>query len=771
MMNFLKNRKAPAVVVFVICAVVGAAAYLFITRDSFVCHANEGAIVRVWAPMYMEMGPFVKNILAPAAAKRCGYNLEFNESEINYREAARDISAVLAENPGNDLLMLDESLARELADKGIIAEPDAVLFSIKEETGLDFFGIAIVDARKSPVAPDDAGTADPRPASLIPSWLIKSGFAQSPGELLVEGLKAAKDVINISQMDGEEVMTKIAEDELKRRAMESGERELGKFIEKQAAQRLEKRVIQKTITREAAKKIAEKFGATVAKKVFTKLNVALSVIEGAKDLYDIVKESYELESALSNLEESLRKNIDNARKRIGNAGDEALGLAMALLSCETDPDGAEARLRILEGQVRRDRDFVNELAAEIHRTTGSQSEANRQMRLNDEILKYFGAAAEAAMEAIGARRAMGNECSLISIKPDPVDFDEICIRKTKNIAVSAKNFYKTEIRLRETYLNEWPRSPLFYVEGQRGNFVLPPGKTHEYVIEYLPEQEKVDEATLSLTAELKVFGIKLTETRNVPVKGRGVYCQEEKVRDKMPKLSFTPDPVDFGEICIGDLKTVGVRAENTGNYDLRIGSYGRPGPPFSVVSPLSDVPRLLKGDALDFSIKYTASPGYEEDTFSIYSNALNDYGDEILPMAPKVKLSGRGIDCSVGNDKGAQVAPGSESITPVSESAANKCEAVCGAGRVKDADSLAACSDTSQEFLCVQNKKACYNYLIPVGWQNDSGCCCVDPYVETSAAGRIDCSKFSGWDANGYAVTKNVKYPAGSSTLPPGECE
>src|SRR3989338_8557676 len=236
MINFLKNRRAPVAVVFVICAAVAAAAYLFIARDSFACHAGEGAVVRVWAPMYMEMGPFVENILASAVTKRCVYNLEFNESEIDYREAARDISAVLAENPGNDLLMLDESLVRELADKGIIAEPDAVLFSIKEETGLDFFGIAIVDARKSPVAPDDAGTADPRPASLIPSWLIKSGFAQSPGELLVEGLKAAKDVINISQMDGEEVMTKIAEDELKRRAMESGERELGKFIEKQAAQ-------------------------------------------------------------------------------------------------------------------------------------------------------------------------------------------------------------------------------------------------------------------------------------------------------------------------------------------------------------------------------------------------------------------------------------------------------------------------------------------------------------------------------------------------------
>ncbi|OGL69599.1 MAG: hypothetical protein A2745_02185 [Candidatus Harrisonbacteria bacterium RIFCSPHIGHO2_01_FULL_44_13] len=771
MINFLKNRKAPAVVVFIMCAAVGAAAYLFITRDSFACHADEGAVVRVWAPAYMEMGPFVGNILAPAVTKRCGYNLEFNESEIDYREAARDISAVLAENPGNDLLMLDESLVRDLADEGIIAEPDAVLFSIKEETGLDFFGIAMVDAKIISAASDDSGTTDPRPASLIPSWLIKSGFAQTPGELLVEGLKAARNVIDISQMDGEKVMTKIAEEELKRRATELGEKELGKFIEKQAAQRLEKRVLQKTITREAAEKIAEKFGATVAKKVFTKLNVALSVIDGAKDVYDIVKESYELDSALSNLEESLRMNIETARKRIGNAGDEALGLAMALFNCETDPDGAEARLRILEDQVRRDRDFVNELAAEIHRTTGSQAEANRQMRLNDEILKYFGAAAEAAMEAIGARRAMGDECSLISIKPDPVDFDDVCIRKTKDIAVYAKNFHKTEIRLRETNLNEWPRAPLFYVEGQRGNFALPPGKTHGYAIQFLPQQEKIDEATLSLIAELKVFGIKLIETRNVPVKGRGIYCQEEKVRDTMPKLSFNPDPVDFGEICIGDSKTVGVRAENTGNYDLRIGPYGRPGSPFSVVSPLSDMPRLLKGDALDFSIKYVASPGYEEDAFSIYSNALNDYGDEILPMAPKVKLSGRGIDCSAGNDGGAQVAPGSESATPVPESAANKCETICGQGRVKAASSLAACSDTSQEFLCIQNKKACYNYLVPAGWQNDSGCCCIDPYIEAPASERIDCSKFSGWDANGYAVTKNVKYPADSATLPPEECK
>ena len=99
-----------------------------------------------------------------------------------------------------------------------------------------------------------------------------------------------------------------------------------------------------------------------------------------------------------------------------------------------------------------------------------------------------------------------------------------------------------------------------------------------------------------------------------------------------------------------------------------------------------------------------------------------------------------------------------------------RCAAVCGKNRYSPATSQQACSDTSKDFLCIQNKQSCYDYLIPKGWQNDSNCCCKDEPVARSAGSRINCAKFVGWDINGFAVEKNPKYPFSSATLSPAEC-
>jgi len=124
----------------------------------------------------------------------------------------------------------------------------------------------------------------------------------------------------------------------------------------------------------------------------------------------------------------------------------------------------------------------------------------------------------------------------------------------------------------------------------------------------------------------------------------------------------------------------------------------------------------------------------------------------------------------IGEEK--KEAPESPGAPPVpADTNEARCTAVCGKNRYSPATSQQVCSDTSKDFLCIQNKQACYDYLIPKGWQNDSNCCCKDEPVARSAGSRIDCAKFVGWDVNGFAVEKNPKYPFSSATLPPAECK
>lgn len=754
MTNILKNKKMAAGIL-VLAIVVGLGVYGFLARHSD-CYAKKGSVLRVWAPAYMEMGLFVKNALAPIVLERCGYVIEFRESEIDYREAARDVAAALADNPDVGLLMIDEGLARRLANKGVIAEPSAVLFSIEEETGLDFFGIALV---KTGLGGAKSALPEALDTSAIPTpftWgaLIVNAQIRVPKktlEKIEKGLDVADTVIKIANED----VQGIVYDRVKDAVLDRVEKKLAEHY------------IEKSVAEGISKEIAEQFGKAVAERVVTKINVGIGLAESAKDIYDILKESYELDTALADLEKSLARDIKDSRDRIGRAAEEALGLAFALMRCEAEPDEADQKLGVLERQAHRDYTRASDLAAEIHKTTGNQAEANRQMEINDKVFKAFGAAAKAAKAAIAARRAMGKECSLISLQPDPVDFGDVCIRDTKKISVRVKNFNEMEIRVRETDLNEWPRAPLFYMEGQRANYPLAAGEEQLYNIEYLPDRAGEHTATLSVNVALKILGEELSENRKVPVKGRGVKCAEES--RKYPKLSFSPDPVDFGSVCIGDSKTMALTATNDGNYDLLDWKYLNPLDPFSV-SPLPDVQRLSVGERHEYSVMFSARPGRAEDRFGVAAEFINEFGDKAFSRF-EVKLRGQGIDCSPKKEEAVISPKASEPPAVPALPTTNKCEAVCGVGRVKNAATLAACSDISREFLCIQNKQACYDYLVPTGWQNDSGCCCKDEPVARPAGNRIDCSKFVGWDVNGFAVTKNPKFPLNSSTLSPAECK
>lgn len=343
----------------------------------------------------------------------------------------------------------------------------------------------------------------------------------------------------------------------------------------------------------------------------------------------------------------------------------------------------------------------------------------------------------------------------------------MCLSDKKELSFRAKNFNKMEIRISDI-IHKWPQGLPFTTEGQRGNYLLAASEEHAYKIEYRPQRAGEHKDSLSVNVILKILGTTLSEDRKVPVKGRGLEC--EKDSRKYPKLSFSPNPVDFDDVCVGDAKTLTLMATNDGDYELLKWKYLLPLNPFSV-SPLPNVPRVSVGEGRKYSVTFTARPGREENRFGVITQFVNKFGEE-LSRTFEVKLHGRGIDCSPKEEE-AVIAPEPKE-TPVPKTpppTANKCEAVCGAGRVKTASTLAACSDISQEFLCIQSKKACFNYLVPVGWQNDSGCCCVDAHIETSAASRINCSDFVGWDANGFAVTKNPKYPRNTSTLPPTECK
>ena len=170
---------------------------------------------------------------------------------------------------------------------------------------------------------------------------------------------------------------------------------------------------------------------------------------------------------------------------------------------------------------------------------------------------------------------------------------------------------------------------------------------------------------------------------------------------------------------------------------------------------------------------YIDSPDGKKVLVGQYDDSIATYWDFLIPITclPLPRYIG-----DSPSSKSPSVSPNPDPEPPGAPPAPvdpkeAQCKVICGTDRYSPATSQQACSDTSRDFLCIQNKQACYDYLIPKGWQNDSNCCCKDAPVARPAGGRIDCSKFIGWDANGFAIEKNPKYPFSSSTLPPAECK
>ncbi len=180
-------------------------------------------------------------------------------------------------------------------------------------------------------------------------------------------------------------------------------------------------------------------------------------------------------------------------------------------------------------------------------------------------------------------------------------------------------------------------------------------------------------------------------------------------------------------------------------------------------------------------IKYIVNIFYRWITAPLLESERKFFGESKLDKSDTVTISSAWFRCLAQDEKplpDTSVKPDQDDSNGVIIGSEDlvRCDQVCGVdengvSRYSPETSLEECSNTSQVFLCIQNKEACYNYLIPRGWQTDSNCCCKDEPVITYAGDRINCGSFKGWDANGYAVDRWVVYPFGESTKSAAECK
>ncbi|MFN8512852.1 MAG: choice-of-anchor D domain-containing protein [Chloroflexia bacterium] len=114
-------------------------------------------------------------------------------------------------------------------------------------------------------------------------------------------------------------------------------------------------------------------------------------------------------------------------------------------------------------------------------------------------------------------------------------------------------------------------------------------------------------------------------------------------------LSFTPNPLDFGNVTVGTSSTLGVLVTNTGGAPVAITAVGGPSGDFALVSTTC-VATLAPGDSCSVVVRYTPSaPGADVDSIDLTVTGVGTVssgivGNGVVAPVPTVTIQPTSLD-------------------------------------------------------------------------------------------------------------------------------
>jgi len=140
---------------------------------------------------------------------------------------------------------------------------------------------------------------------------------------------------------------------------------------------------------------------------------------------------------------------------------------------------------------------------------------------------------------------------------------------------------------------------------------------------------------------------------------RGAMCEDPVVSDipepamapERPKgqvackVTFNPDLLDFGNVCVGTTKQMRVTVTNNSNCNVAIAGYEWPIPPFKIVSTVPQTLTLAPGQSYDYNIQFTPTrTGPHKGFFGILVRC-EPLGQQHTTELLELRISGTGVAC------------------------------------------------------------------------------------------------------------------------------
>jgi hypothetical protein len=195
--------------------------------------------------------------------------------------------------------------------------------------------------------------------------------------------------------------------------------------------------------------------------------------------------------------------------------------------------------------------------------------------------------------------------SPVIVVNDPIVFDKVCPGDTQNRTLTIGNSGGCDLIV--TAVNS--SSPEFKVVGVTPfPLVVPPGSVRDVTIQFMPMTFGSKMATLTILSNDPV-----TPSKTVTVKGQA----------PPPVIHATPDPLDFGKVCLGTMKDLPLTIKNTGECNLTVSGVSFSSPEFSLAAPVAFPLVIPPGGMRDVLVRLKpTSTGAKMATMTINSDDL-----------------------------------------------------------------------------------------------------------------------------------------------------
>ena len=214
----------------------------------------------------------------------------------------------------------------------------------------------------------------------------------------------------------------------------------------------------------------------------------------------------------------------------------------------------------------------------------------------------------------------GNVPSATIVAPDMLDFGKVCPGDTRNLTLTIGNSGGCDLIVKSITSD----SPEFKVVGVVPfPFIVPPGQTRDVQIQFMPmgfTVNPVHMATLTIMSNDLV-----TPNKTVIVKGTV----------PPPVIQVSPDPLDFGKVCLGTFKDLPLTIKNAGECKLTISGITSDTADFSVAPGVSFPLMVPPGGMINVPIRFKPlSTGPKMGMLTINSDD---------PVTPAKKVTVKGL--------------------------------------------------------------------------------------------------------------------------------